>query len=56
MLPDGRRLVTPPNQPTIVIDIEGNEIAASPSEVVALTAVSEMSFPKKFRSADWFVE
>ena len=35
-LPDGRRLVMEFDRPTKVIDLEGNEIAPSPSEVIAL--------------------
>jgi hypothetical protein len=49
-LPDGRRLVTEFNQPTKVVDAEGNEIAPAPSEIIALMAVCGMSFPKKSRS------
>jgi hypothetical protein len=49
-LPDGRRLVIEIDQPTKVIDVTGHEMAPSPSEIVALMAVSEMSFPKKFRT------
>jgi hypothetical protein len=55
-LPDGRRLVTELDQPTKVVDIEGNEIAPSPSEIAALMAVSGMSFPRKFRTEDCLVE
>lgn len=45
-LPDGRRLVIRPNQRTKLIDPEGNETSASASELIALTAVCEMYFPK----------
>jgi hypothetical protein len=55
-LPDGRRLVTELNQPTKVVDTEGNQIAPSSSEIAALIAISEMSFPRKFRTEDCFVE
>ena len=51
-LPDGRRLVTRINQTPTVVDEEGHEIEVSGAEFVALTAVSEMSFPKKLRSKD----
>ena len=54
-LPDGRRLFTQLNQPAIIMDLEGHEIEVSGSELVALTAITEMSFPKKIRSADWLV-
>jgi hypothetical protein len=53
-LPDGRRLVTGFNQPTKVIDAEGNEIVPSPSEIVALKLISEMFFPRKFATEDRF--
>jgi hypothetical protein len=52
-LPDGRRLVARTDQPSIVVDLDGHETAVSSSELMALIAVSEMSFPKNFRSADW---
>jgi hypothetical protein len=55
-LPDGRHLVTEFSQPTKVVDIEGNEIAPSSSEIAALIAISEMSFPRKFRTEDCFAE
>ncbi len=51
-LPDGRRLVTDFNQPTKVVDTEGNEIAPSPSEIAALMVLSKISFPKKFRTQE----
>jgi len=53
-LPDGRRLVTAFNQPTKVIDSQGNEIVPSPSEIIALKLISEMFFPRKFRTEDRF--
>ena len=46
-LPDGRRLVTKLDRPAKVIDLEGNEIALSPSEVTALLALAGMTFPRK---------
>jgi hypothetical protein len=52
-LPDGRRLFTQLDQPATIVDLEGHEIFVSSSELVALIAVSEMSFPKTFRSKDW---
>jgi hypothetical protein len=55
-LPDGRRLVTEFNQPTKVVDAEGNEIVPSSSEIAALLAISNISFPRKFRTEDHFVE
>jgi hypothetical protein len=44
-LPDGRVLVTGFNVPAKVIDCDGNEIEPSPSELVALERLCEMSFP-----------
>jgi hypothetical protein len=38
-LPDGRRLMIEINQPTQVVNTEGNEMAPSPSEIVALMAL-----------------
>ena len=46
-LPDGRRLVTKLDRTAKVIDLEGNEIALSPSEVTALLALARMTFPRK---------
>ena len=54
-LPDGRRLITELDQQTKVVDREGNEIMPSRSEIAALTAVSEMQFPGKFRLEDWSI-
>ena len=51
-LPDGRSLVTGANQPAKVIDLDNNEMTVSSVELVALIAVSTMSFPKSFQSAD----
>ena len=56
MLPDGRRLMTPLNQQATMVDLEGHEIIVSSSELRALIAVSEMSFPKKFRSTEWLAD
>jgi len=55
-LPDGRRLVTRLNERPTIVDEEGHEIEVSGSELVALTAVSEMTFPKKSRSTDWLAK
>ena len=44
-LPDGCLLVTGFNVPAKVIDCDGNEIEPSPSELVALERICEMSFP-----------
>ena len=55
-LPDGRRLVSEFNQPIKVVDREGNEVAPSSSEIAALIAISEISFPPKFRAEDCFAE
>lgn len=53
-LPDGRRLVTALNRPTKVIDSDGNEIVPSPSEIVVLELMSDMSFPALFWTEDSF--
>src|SRR5262249_40482548 len=53
-LPDGRHLVTALNQPTKVVDSEGNEIVPSPSEVIALKLISETPFPRKSWNEDRF--
>jgi hypothetical protein len=53
-LPDGRHLVTAFNQPTKVIDSEGNEIVPSPLEVIALKLISEMPFSRKSWNEDRF--
>ena len=45
-LPDGRRFVNTFDQPPKIIDTEGNEITPSASEVIALEAISGMSFPR----------
>ena len=51
-LPDGRRLVIGANQPATVVDLERNEMTVSPSELMALIAISEMSFPNRWESTD----
>jgi hypothetical protein len=51
-LPDGRRLVARTDQASIVVDRDGQEFVVSSSDLMALIAVSEMPFPKSFRSAD----
>jgi hypothetical protein len=56
MLPDGRRLMTPFNQQATIVDLEGHEIIVSSSELMALIAVSEISFPKKIRSTEWLAD
>ena len=46
-LPDGRHLVMNFKGPAKVIDLEGNEMAPSPSEVIALLALARLSPGKK---------
>jgi hypothetical protein len=46
-LPDGRRLVSEFNGTARVVDLDGNEMTPSLSEVAALTAIAGMAFPRK---------
>jgi hypothetical protein len=52
-LPGGRRLIIRTGYYSVVIDHEGQELAVSSSDLMALKAVSEMSFPKHCCLAEW---
>ena len=52
-LPDGRRLIIRNDREPLVIDKEGEEFAVSSSDLKALMALSEMSFPNPFCVSDW---
>jgi hypothetical protein len=51
-LPDGRKLILR-DEDSIVVDQAGEEMAVFSSDLKALVALSEMSFPKRCRFSEW---
>jgi hypothetical protein len=51
-LPDGRKLIVRADQNSVVVDQEGQELTVFSTDLMALIALSEMSFPKRYCSAE----
>jgi hypothetical protein len=52
-LPDGRKLIVRTDQDSVVVDPDGGELAVFSSDLKALLALSEMSFPKRHCFSEW---